>query len=161
MPFRSLLGYLLGASWRHFGTSGGSLGRPGGLLGVLSASGEPLGAVRGPLGGLSEASWGHLGAIFGPSWGHLGRSWGRLGLSLDGTSLEHSSFSLCCFNMFISWPSSLHLRLSRLMFDPSWQHLGRSWGHLGVVLGLLGATLGALGSKLGYLRPSRRHAFKL
>ena len=72
MPFRSLLEYLLGASLRHFGTSGGSLDRPGGLLVVLSASGGPLGAAWGPLGGLLEASWGYLGAMLGPSWRLLG-----------------------------------------------------------------------------------------
>ena len=95
MPFRGLFGYLLGASWRHFGTSEGSLDRPGGLLVVLNASGEPLGAAWGrlgpswgPLGGLLGLSWGHVGAILAP----LGASWAPLGAIL-GRSWEPSERS--------------------------------------------------------------------
>ena len=58
------LGRLLDASWG---------GVPGGLLGVLGASGGRLGSSWGPLGGLLGLSWGllgPLGGLLGASWGH-------------------------------------------------------------------------------------------
>ena len=55
-----LVGGLLGASWRQFLGSFGSLLEH--LLGILDASWGVMGASSGPLG----ASWGPLGASFGP-----------------------------------------------------------------------------------------------
>ena len=69
---RSLLGCLLGASWRPLGASWGPLGGPGRFLDRLrrfgGASWGLLGASWEHLGGLLEASWGPLEALMGPSW---------------------------------------------------------------------------------------------
>ena len=65
MPHGSVLGGLLGASWKPLGASWGPLG------GLLRAS-------CGPLGGLLEASWGLLGALW-PSSAILKASRGHLG----------------------------------------------------------------------------------
>ena len=79
---RSLLGCLLGASWRPLGASWGPLGGPGRFLDRLrrfgGASWGLLGASCEHLGGLLGPSWRPLGSLLGPSWGHLGASWGHL-----------------------------------------------------------------------------------
>ena len=127
----------LGASW-------GSLGGPGGLLGVLGASRGPLGAAWGSLWWLLGASWGPLGAILGASWGLLGASWGHLGG--DRSKKRGPSISPAPQEPRKSPPGPL---LGR-----SWSALGRSWGRLGA---LLGPSWGPLGPSWSHLEASDGH----
>jgi hypothetical protein len=143
---RSLLGYILGASWVHLGAP---LGSPRAVLGVSWAYWVPRGCLCGPLGGLLGASWsilGLFGGLLGPPWaygGILGASWGHLE---GGRSKKRGALvSVAPPELLKSHPGPL---LGR-----SWSARGRSWGRLGA---LLGPCWGS-GPSWGHLEASDGH----
>ena len=109
---------------------------PGASWAVWGASGP---WPRGPLGGLSGASWKPLGASCRALGGLLG-SWDHLG---GGRSKEVGRISR----------SPLRGHENRLL-GPSGAALGRPWDRRG---GLLGASWGSLGQSWGNLEASKAH----
>ena len=121
----------MGASWRPLGI----LAAPGASWAVWGASGP---WPRGPLGGLSGASWKPLGASCGALGGLLG-SWDHLG---GGRSKE------------VGRISRSPLRGHEIV---SWGPPGPLLGALGIVVGASWAPLGALSGNLGAILKPQKH----